>query len=86
MVFNKIRDCYVAQGLVANIGNETSHFEICSKFEIVNEYEAIPVDETNRLRLKRNIKKYPLGREILTNRSFYDLKIGQPVLSIFNIL
>jgi len=85
LVFNKIRDCYVAQGLVANIGNETSHFEICSKFEIVNEYEAIPEDETNRLRLKRNIKKYPLGREILTNRSFYDLKIGQPVLSILNI-
>jgi len=79
--FNHEMDCYVATGLIANISREYMAYQIRGKFELVNGFKPIYLNNESKNHLKKAIKTYPMGREVLFLQGHFE-KISIPVVSV----
>ena len=66
LTWDSTLNCYVAIACILNLTNESrSNGIIKGKIEVVNQYNAIPLDEEITENLRKWVSQHPLGREIL---------------------
>jgi len=76
-------DRYCATGRVVNLSDQEIDCHIKGKFELINNYDVIAVNNDNKGRLTRALNHYPLGREILMTKS--QAKINLPLFTVNHI-
>ena len=81
--FIQSRECYVATGCVANLSKNTVQCEITGKFELINDYLPITLNDTNKGQIKAAVKHYPVGREIIMAGNTSQIQV--PIMSINQI-
>jgi hypothetical protein len=58
-------DKYVATGCVANLSDKVVKCHIQGKYELINNYNMISVQEDNMGQIRHAVQAHPLGREVL---------------------
>ena len=76
-------DRYYATGRVVNLSDQTIDCHIKGKFELINNYDVIKIDENNKGRLTRALELHPLGREILMTKD--QARINLPLFTVNHI-
>ena len=81
LTWDSTLNCYVAIACILNLTNESrSNGIIKGKIEVVNQYNAIPLDEEITENLRKWVSQHPLGREILASSE--DSRIRIPLMTV----
>ena len=84
LIWDENNDCYVGTACVINMtGRNINNKILRAKFEIINNFDAIQIENNPRDNLKSLVAKYPLGREILPGDDFSSYSI--PAMEINSI-
>ena len=81
--FIQSRECYVATGCIANLSKNTVQCEITGKFELINDYLPIALNDTNKGQIRAAVKYYPVGREVIMAGNTSQIQV--PIMSINQI-
>jgi hypothetical protein len=74
---------YVAIGRVANLSNKIVSCQLRGKYELINNYNIININNDNRGRLAKAMQKYPLAREVLYSKENADIHL--PLITVNQI-
>ena len=66
---------YVATGCVANLSDQVVKCHVVGKYELINNYGLISLEDGNRHNLKSAVKQYPIGREILMAKATAQIQL-----------
>ena len=78
--FVQSRECYVATGCIVNLSKDTVKCEITGKFELINDYLPLALNDTNKGQIRAAIKQYPVGREVIMSGNTAHIQV--PIMSI----
>jgi hypothetical protein len=72
---------YTAIAQVVNLSNQTIQTNIRGKFELINTFKTIKINEKNKRFLAKALREHPIGREVLDTEPTANIKIMVPCVN-----